>query len=133
MAKVFRFIVLLPAILFFVIGVRWLVDPASVAPEFGMPLLDGLGRSTQIGDLAAFFISISLMVFIGVATEKRAWLLAPAMLVGLTAVFRLIAWLAHDAALAREQIGVEVVVTVLLLLAAAFTAADAPKDTGADQ
>ena len=48
MNKILKVIVAVPAILFLIIGLRWLVAPAGVAGEFGMPLLDGLGRSTQI-------------------------------------------------------------------------------------
>ena len=38
-------------------GVGWLVAPARLAASLGMPLLDGLGRSTQIGDFASFFLT----------------------------------------------------------------------------
>lgn len=118
MHKALKIIVCLPAILFLMIGVRILVEPEGALKELGMPLLDGLGRSTQIGDLGAFFISGASMVLIGVFTGKREWLYAPAMLLGMTAIFRIWATVGHDAALAVEQIGVEVVVTALLLFAA---------------
>jgi hypothetical protein len=36
MNKVLRIIVALPAIFFVVTGLRWVVAPAGVAPEFGM-------------------------------------------------------------------------------------------------
>ena len=39
----------------FVMGLRWLVDPSGAAAGIGMPVLDGLARSSQIGDLGAFF------------------------------------------------------------------------------
>ena len=38
MNKVLRVLVLLPAILFVVTGLRWIVDPAGVAPQFGLTL-----------------------------------------------------------------------------------------------
>ena len=122
MNKILKVIVAVPAILFLVIGLRWLLAPAGVAGEFGMPLLDGLGRSTQIGDLAAFFIGAGAMVLVGVLTRNRAWLLAPALLLSLTAVFRVLAWALHDASFAATQIAVEVVVAGLLVYAAAKTA-----------
>ena len=121
MNKVLRVIVALPAILFLVIGLRWLVAPAGVAGEFGMPLLDGLGRSTQIGDLAAFFIGVGAMILLGLLTGHKTWFLAPAMLLALTAVFRVLAWALHDASFAAAQIAVEVVVAGLLVYAAAQT------------
>jgi hypothetical protein len=121
MNKVLKVIVAVPAILFLVIGLRWLFAPAGVAAEFGMPLLDGLGRSTQIGDLAAFFIGGGAMILLGLLTGQRTWLLAPALLVALTAVFRVLAWALHDASFAATQIAVEVVVAGLLMYAAAKT------------
>lgn len=122
MNKVLKVIVAVPAILFLVIGLRWLLAPAGVAGEFGMPLLDGLGRSTQIGDLAAFFVGAGAMMLLGVLTQNKTWLLAPALLLSLTAVFRVLAWALHDASFAATQIAVEVVVAGLLLYAAAKTA-----------
>jgi hypothetical protein len=121
MNKVLKVIVAVPAILFLVIGLRWLVAPAGVAAEFGMPLLDGLGRSTQIGDLAAFFIGAGAMILLGLLTGQKTWLLAPALLLVLTAVFRVLAWALHDASFAATQIAVEVVVAGLLMYAAAKT------------
>jgi len=113
-----KVLLVLAGLLFIVIGLRWLVAPASVAAEFGMPLLDGLGRSTQIGDIGAFFVSGGAMALLGVITWKRIWFLAPALMLSLTAVFRVVAWLVHDAAFAQQQIAVEVVLTVLMLVAA---------------
>ena len=118
MNKVLRVVVALPAILFMVMGIRWVVAPAGMAPELGMPLLEGAGLSTQIGDLGGFFVALSCYILIGIITQKRSWLYAAALLLGLTAVFRVLAWLLHGASFAGESIGVEVVVTALLLFAA---------------
>ena len=123
MNKVLRIVVALVGLLFVMLGIRWLVDPSGSAADLGMPLLEGIGRSTQIGDLVAFFFSGGLMVVIGLITDRRSWLYAPAMLVASTALFRVIAWLAHDAAFATQQIAVEVVIS-LLLIAAALRLAD---------
>lgn len=37
-------------------------------------LLEGLGRSSQIGDFGAFFAAGGSMVIIGSLTQKRTWL-----------------------------------------------------------
>ena len=118
MNKLIRIFVVLPALLFLFIGIRWLFDPAGAAAELGMPLLEGLGRSTQIGDLTAFFIGASVMMGLGLMTANRTWFYAPAMLLILTAGFRVVAWLAHGATFAAPQIAVEVVVAGVLVLAA---------------
>ena len=118
MNKILKIIVIVPAILLLMMGLRILIDPAGGLGELGMPLLDGLGRSTQIGDLGSFFISSAILILLGVFTGRREWLYAPALVLGLTAVFRLWATVGHDAALAVQQIAVELVVTCLLLFAA---------------
>lgn len=118
MNPILRGIVVLPALLLGSVGIQWLVTPESTAATLGMPLLDGLGRSTQIGDLAAFFLSIGIMMILAVVTLKREWFLAPAIILGLTALFRTLAWLFHDAAFATTEIAVEVIVAGLLLVCA---------------
>ncbi len=114
--KILRVVTVLPGILFVVIGVGWIIDPASAAAGVGMPLLEGVGRSTQIGDLGAFFLTMGLLILVGVTTLKRVWFYPPMMLLGLAATFRIIAWLVHGAALAGSMIAVEVIVTTLLFV-----------------
>ncbi|MEO2180962.1 MAG: hypothetical protein ABGY43_01495 [bacterium] len=114
--KILRVVTVLPGILFVVIGVGWIIDPASAAAGVGMPLLEGVARSTQIGDLGAFFLTMGLLILIGVTTLKRVWFYPPMMLLGLAATFRIVAWLVHGAALAGSMIAVEVIVTTLLFV-----------------
>ena len=112
--KILRVVTVLPGILFVVIGVVWIIDPASAAAGVGMPLLEGVGRSTQIGDLGSFFLAMGLLILVGVTTLDRAWFYPPMMLLGLAAIFRIVAWLVHGAALAGSMIAVEIIVTALL-------------------
>lgn len=114
--KILRVVTVLPGILFVVIGVGWIIDPASAAAGVGMPLLEGVARSTQIGDLGAFFLTMGLLILVGVTTLKRVWFYPPMMLLGLAATLRIIAWLVHGAALAGSMIAVEVIVTTLLFV-----------------
>ncbi|MEE8079308.1 MAG: hypothetical protein V3T18_09955 [Pseudomonadales bacterium] len=120
MNKALRILTALPAVLFLATSVRWLVDPEGAAATIGMPLLDGLARSSQIGDLGAFFLAAGSMLLLGVITLQREWFYGAALLFGGAAVFRVLAWAAQDAALATPMIVVEVVVT-LLPLATALT------------
>lgn len=117
MNKVLKLLVLLPAILFVVTGIRWLVAPAEIAPNFGLTLGEGIGRSTQVGDLASFFLTLGSCMLIALITERRSWYYPPMMLLAIAALGRIVAWLLHDATLAVSQITVEVVVALILLLA----------------
>ena len=118
MNKLLAGITLLVAVIFMLMGLRWLVDPSGAAEGLGMPLLEGLARSTQIGDLASFFVGGSVMTLMGLKTKQASWFQAAALLLGLTAVFRTFTWLFHDAPFAAELIAAEVVFCTILLLAA---------------
>ena len=115
--KMLKLLVLLPAILFLITGIRWLVAPAGVAPDFGLTLEQGLGLSTQIGDMASFFLTLGSCMLIAIISERRSWFYPPMMLLAIAALGRILAWLIHDAALAGSQIMVEVVVALILLIA----------------
>ena len=118
MNRILRALVALPGIFFVVMGLRWLVDPAGAAGDMDMELLDGIGRSTQIGDLATFFLALGMMILVGLITSQRRWFHVPALMLLGAAIFRVLAWLLHDAALAGQLIAVELVVACLLLFAA---------------
>lgn len=104
-------------ILFLVMGVRWVIDPAAAAFELGMPLLDGIGRSSQIGDMAAFFLTMGSLIIVGVTTLRKVWFYPPMMLLGLAAIVRVVAWLVHGAELAVSMIAVEALSTAVLFVA----------------
>ena len=64
-----RLSILLLGALFALQGLAWLVDPTRVAAGLGMVLLDGLGRSTQIGDFASFFAMAGILMILGSRPE----------------------------------------------------------------
>ena len=117
MNKVLKLLVLLPAILFLVTGIRWLVAPAGIAPNFGLTLAEGIGLSSQIGDMAGFFLTLGSCMLIALISERRSWYYPPMMLLAITALGRVVSWLLHDATLAGSQIMIEVVVALILLVA----------------
>lgn len=114
---VVKLLVMLAAILFLVMGVRWLVAPAGVASDFGLTLSDGIGLSSQIGNMAGFFLLLGSCMLIALISGHRSWYYPPMMLLAITALGRTVAWLLHDATLAVSQIMTEVVVAIFLLLA----------------
>jgi hypothetical protein len=118
--RLFALIVMLPGLLFVVLGLRWLVDPAGAAPTLGLKLQTGFGLSTQVGDLSAFFLVAGLSILIAVVTRTRTWFYPPAMLLLIAATGRLVAWLVHGAAFVPQTIFFEIAVAVLLLIAARY-------------
>ncbi len=117
MKRVLKVFVLLPALLFLVTGLRWLVDPAGVAPGFGLSLESGVGLSTQVGDFSGFFLTLGVCMLMALVTERRTWYYPPIILLWLTALGRILAWLVHDAALAVDLILPELVIGAILLIA----------------
>lgn len=117
MNKVLRVIVILPAILFVMMGLRWITDPVGAGEALGLTLLDGVGRSSQIGDMAAYFLTLGILILIALITAKRSWFYPPILLLSLTAIFRVLAWLLHDAAPATHLIAPEVIIAGLLFFA----------------
>ena len=59
-------------ILFLFNGLMWLISPADIASSLGMPLLTGHGLSTQIGDLASFFLVVGIFTLLGAYTKKNS-------------------------------------------------------------
>ena len=117
MKNVLRVIAGLVGILFFLNGLQWIISPANVAASLGMPLLDGVGLSTQIGDLGSFFITVGAMTLIGAITTTRHWFYAPSMLLLVAALYRTLSTILYGAPLVMSAIIVEISVGLFLIFA----------------
>jgi hypothetical protein len=96
-------------------AVTWVIDPTAAALSLGMPLLDGIGRSTQIGDMSSFFVGGTLLCFLGAIRQQGHWLQAVALMLTLAAIFRTLAWAVHGADLTVVFIVAEIVMAAILL------------------
>ena len=117
-AKLLRLLTLLTGLLFTLTGVQWWVMPDVVAPQFGLTLDTGLGLSSQIGDMSAFFLLLGFCAFMALVTRRGVWYTPAIALLVLTAIGRIIAWVVHGAAFATDQIALELLVAVIYWLAA---------------
>ena len=117
-AKLLRLLTLLTGLLFTLTGVQWWVMPDAVAPQFGLTLDTGLGLSSQIGDMSAFFLLLGFCAFMALVTRRGVWYTPAIVLLVLTATGRIIAWVVHGAAFATDQIALELLVAVVYWLAA---------------
>ena len=114
MERAIQIFVALPGVLMGIQAIGWLVDPKGAAEGLGMPLLDGVARSTQIGDMTAFFVGLCGMVLLGAIRKNATWLAAAAIMLGGAAIFRTTAWMFHGADLATQFIVPELVLTAIL-------------------
>lgn len=117
MRLVLKILVTVLSILFIVNGIRWLVAPAGIAPMFGLTLDQGIGLSSQVGDMAGFFLTLGSCALIGMINGQRIWFYPAIMLLSVTATGRILAFLIHDATLATQMIGVEVIAAIVFFAA----------------
>jgi hypothetical protein len=118
--KFIKFLVLVPGLLMLNNAVMFVISPAGVAGDLGMPLLEGIGLSTQLADLGAFFTFSAVLIFYGVLNSKGEYLRITALLLGLAAILRVIAWGVNGAAFATELIVAEIVLVIWLLVGAVY-------------
>jgi len=116
--NVIRIIAVIPGLGMLLNGLGFIFRPADVAASLHMDLLEGLGRSTQIGDLTSFFIGTAVLIFLGVIFSKGRWLYAGALFVFGAAIFRSLAALTHGAAWATDLIILETVIGLWLCICA---------------
>jgi hypothetical protein len=114
MAVVLKCLAGAAALLFALIGVAFWAAPEFAAAQLGMPLLNGVGLSSQIADFASFFIVAGVCIGDGLSSGNRIWFYPPVMLLSVAIVGRLIAWAVHGAALTLDMIAVEIVVVSVL-------------------
>jgi len=115
-----KFLIILNTIngfIFIVLGLVWIISPYDAGANFGILVIpEGLGRSSLIGDVGSYFFCIGLMMILAAYTLKNIWFYAPAMLLSVTAIFRIISWVAHDATFATQFIVIEIVLVAILLI-----------------
>lgn len=119
----FRILSILAALFFSFTAFNWIFDPASAAESLGMELLSGSAASTQIGDIGALFFSGAVFMWWGQLPGKSQWLYAAALVIGLTAFMRTVAWAGPGNAdfMLVPVIG-EVIFVVILVAAARLRA-----------
>ena len=108
----------LPGFLLLMNAVGLAVAPEGVVTSLGMTYLDGLGRSSQVGDTGAFFACGGLFIVFGAFRARPQWIMAGAFLFLAAAIYRVLAAGLHGAEFASTFITVEVVSFFWLMVAA---------------
>jgi len=123
--KTLRIVSILIGVLAFVNAMRFAFVPARAAEGLGMPVLEGTGASTQLGDIGAFFLAVAVLVGLAQRPGQAGLLLAPAIMVGCAAFMRTLVFLTGHAPFAPRFIVPEVVMAGLLFAAARARADEA--------
>ena len=110
-----RLLSLIPGLIFLIQAYAWVTNPSKASNDLGMIYLEGIGRSTQIGDFSAFFISVSIFCLLGSIFKNISFLFAAVIVLSSAATMRIIAWQIYDASFAPTFIIVEIVSTTMIL------------------
>ena len=94
----------------------WILDPSTAAEELAMPLLEGLGSNSQIGDFTSFFFTAGLFACIGAYRAEHIWLYPTISLIGSAAFFRSYAVVAHGSDPLVSTIMIEIIMSAILIL-----------------
>ena len=113
-----RAFTLLPGLVMLVQAVFFVIDPEQALKGVGMPLLDGIARSTQIGDIGSIFVFGACLISYAVYRLESHWLKAGAWMMSIIAIMRFLAWYLHGAALTLNFIIVEIILAGWLLISA---------------
>ena len=99
-----------------IIGAMWWYQPETAAGLLGASLLDGTGRSAQIGDSGAFFIGVGVLLLWGAVRQHAVFVLIGGCLVGLVAPGRILSSTLHNGAVTTPEVVVEGVIFLIALM-----------------
>ena len=100
------------------IGLGWWIHPAAAAEILGASLLEGTGRSTQIGDSGAFFIGAGALLAWGAIRKSATLTLVGGILVALVIPGRVLSATTHCGAWTPDEIAGECIILILSLATA---------------
>ena len=98
------------------IGATWWYQPETAAGLLGASLLDGTGRTAQIGDSGAFFIGVGMLMLWGAVRQRAVFVLIGGGLVGLVAPGRILSATLHGGAVTTPEVVVECVIFLIALM-----------------
>ena len=113
-----RLLTVLSGLGLLVFGLGWWVHPGPAAEMLGATLLEGTGRTAQIGDTGAFFVGAGMMLTWGAIRGQANVLSAGGLLVGLVVPGRVASAMYHGGSWTPDEIGAECAITILALTTA---------------
>ena len=115
------------AMLFLIMGIGFLFDPAGNAPDLALSPLGAHGLNTLRGDIGGLFLASTALIGLGLMLRKGDWLLAVAMLMLFIAAGRLIGFVidGNPAQTTLVAFGFEIVMAAVLIATSRRLAAPA--------
>lgn len=125
---IFNIFLIIPAIFFLFTGFQWLVIPENAASSLMMPLLEGAGLCSQIGDIGGMFLAMGLLVMGAITTKRKDLLLSVAVLLSCVVVYRLLAFTLHSATLTIQLVLFEMVLAIWFFVASRYMSVKESED-----
>ena len=113
-----RFLTALFGLAALLLGLGWWVHPTETAPLLGAALLEGTGRSTQIGDSGALFIGVGALLMWGAIKANAQLILVGGCLVGLVMPGRILSAFVHEGAWTTNELAGESIVLAVAIVTA---------------
>ena len=110
-----RVLSFLPGLLFLSNAYTWVTNPLAASNSLGMQYLEGIGRSTQIGDFSAFFIGVGIFCLLGSIFKNITFLISAVIILFSAAIMRIVAWQIYNADFATIFISVEIIASIMIL------------------
>ena len=110
-----RVLSFLPGLLFLSNAYTWVTNPLEASNGLGMQYLEGIGRSTQIGDFSAFFIGVGIFCLLGSIFKNITFLISAVIILFSAAIMRIVAWQIYNADFATIFISVEIIASIMIL------------------
>ncbi|MGI9344829.1 MAG: hypothetical protein ACR2PW_01020 [Gammaproteobacteria bacterium] len=114
--RVVQLVTALPGVPMLLNAISFIFTPAQATESLGMPMLEGLGRSTQLGDFTSFFVVSAGCIFYGAWKRNATYLQLAALLLAVAAAGRMLAWQAHGADFASAFIVFELISAIWLVV-----------------
>ena len=107
------------ALLFLVMGLGYMFDPAANAPDLSVTPIGEHGLNTLRGDLGGLFIASTVLLVLGLLQRKVEWFLSVAVFMGVIATGRVIGFVldGNPAELALIAFAFEILIASVLVLA----------------
>ena len=110
-----RVLSFLPGLLFLSNAYTWVTNPLAASNGLGMQYLEGIGRSTQIGDFSAFFIGVGIFCLLGSIFKNITFLISAVIILLSAAIMRIVAWQIYGADFATIFISVEIISSIMII------------------
>ena len=118
MLNLMRLLICLISLPILVLGVGWWINPEQAAQLVGTSIIEGTGKSAQIGDSGALFLGIGSMLLWGAVKSNPHLIWSGACLIGLVIPGRVVSAIFHGGIWTPTELTAETIICFLAIITA---------------